>query len=161
MKILFVGIVFLSACSTHKLVSKREPHYLDDENFHPLAKVKRFSGSDILCFDEGHNNLAVRKGRYKPVLGLLESDGLKVVHLDKEFSLSRLGNCKLLYISAAMGHKDIGQREEAAKAAFSESEIKAVSEWVKRGGGFCSRLTINLWPTRWNLCFLRLAFGAV
>ncbi len=124
-------------CSTAEPVRKNsDPQYVEDGSFAPRAVSPAFTDRHPrLCFDQGHHNLAIRKERYQPILGLLESDGFQIHRLESSFQKNDLKSCDILYISAALGFTDTRQRELARRPAFTKDEIRAISEWVKEGGG--------------------------
>lgn len=113
---------------------RRPENYREDKNFR--AKVKKAAYINIhpkICFDEGHNNLAVEFGFYDPVLALAESDGYEVIRTTKRFTKEVLKGCKILYSSTVAGHPDAGE-EEADQSAFDVEEIESIMKWVREGG---------------------------
>jgi hypothetical protein len=138
--LLTVFLIF--SCATHSKKVENTvstgPKYRGDIDFHPRSKDPAFkvSGPKV-CFDEGHNNLAVDKGFYKPVWELIESDGYKLVHKKESFTLANLQECRILYVSAVLGYPKYDTKENkklAKRSAFSNAEISAISKWVHNGG---------------------------
>jgi hypothetical protein len=86
-----------------------------------------------VLFDEAHNNFHTARGRYKPFVDLIISDGYNVVSNLKPFNKQTLGTFKVLLIANAMGAEE-DDEAGAANSAFTPEEIKAVNDWVKGGG---------------------------
>lgn len=134
---LIILTALAQSCSTQPVTGIHTgPQYKGDTDF--IAKAKNPTFKDFrptVCFDEGHNNLAVHKGFYKPVLDLVESDGYIVIHKNESFTKSSLKDCSILYISAVLGYPDYKKNKELArKSAFADTEILAITNWVKNGG---------------------------
>lgn len=120
----------LFACASSPSKTSVGTIYSEDTEFHPSVKQPFFTKTrPNLCFDEGHNNLSYLKGRYRPVLELLKSDGIRIEERHDRFSKENLATCDLVYISAANppGAEKV--------SAFTPSEVDAIRSWVKRGGG--------------------------
>lgn len=113
-------------------------HYDADPSFHPKASAPAFTKKHpAVCFDRGHHNLWNDEegfGRYKPVLGLIESDGFRIIQERRKYDAKTLSGCDVLYVSAAMGHDDIAQKKLAARSAFTTAEISAIRKWVESRG---------------------------
>src|SRR5205814_7505341 len=60
-----------------------------------------------VLFDEGHNNLLTRNGRYKPFVDLIVMDGYQVVVSRKLFNKETLDTFTLLVVSNALGAEDV------------------------------------------------------
>lgn len=130
------SFVFLGCSTTSEIEKIRGPQYVEDGSFSPQAvRPALTSQHPHLCFDQGHHNLAIRKDRYRPVLGLLESDGFQIRYLENQIQKKELEDCDVLYISAALGFSDLQQRALARRSAFTTDEIQIITDWVKRGGG--------------------------
>lgn len=86
-----------------------------------------------VLFDEAHNNFHTARGRYKPFVDLITSDGYNVVSNLKPFNKQTLGTFKVLLIANAMGAEE-DDEAGADNSAFTPEEIKAVNDWVKGGG---------------------------
>jgi hypothetical protein len=132
--ILLLLLISCSHTSGKKVVTKPQ-HYRGDTDFHPKAKNPAFTETHPkVCFDEGHNNLAVEHGFYKPILELLTSDGYEVVHKKERFTEQALHECSILYVSAVLGHADYQNKKLSTQSAFNEKEIKSITTWVENGG---------------------------
>lgn len=129
-KLSLIGLLVAVACAS---MQKRPDHYREDKEFHP--KVKKAAYIKLhpkVCFDEGHNNLAVEFGFYDSVLELLESDGYEILRLKKRFTPDVLKGCNIIYSSTVSGHPD--NVEEASESAFDVEEIESIVKWVREGG---------------------------
>jgi hypothetical protein len=82
-----------------------------------------------IVFDEGHNNVHALSGRFAPFARLLRSDGCQVSVIRSRFTATALAGADVLVIVNASGPE--GTRESAA---FTESEIAVVKNWVAAGG---------------------------
>lgn len=114
----------------------RPENYREDKSFHPRSKKPAYINlHPKVCFDEGHNNLAVEFGFYDTVLSLLESDGYQIIRLKKRFTSDVLKGCKVVYSSTVSGHPD-ADAEKADDSAFDAEEIESIVKWVREGGSF-------------------------
>ena len=106
-----------------------EPPRTADESFHPEIERPAYpkGAGPVVLIDEAHNNFHTAGGTYKPFAALLERDGYVVKPLNSGLTAESLGACGVLVISDAMPLEDGG-------SPFTESEIKAVYDWVKSGG---------------------------
>jgi hypothetical protein len=86
-----------------------------------------------VLFDEAHHNYHTAGGRYKPLAGLITSDGYQIVPNHEKFSRELFRTGDILVIANAMGSERMGQ-DEAANPAFTDAECDAVRDWVKEGG---------------------------
>jgi hypothetical protein len=86
-----------------------------------------------VLFDEAHNNFHTTKGRYKPFVDLVTSDGYNVVGSRKVFTRASLDTFKIVIIANALGAED-DDEDGADSSAFTPDEIQAVHDWVRGGG---------------------------
>lgn len=125
-------LLLLWGCSS---IPSRPDHYVEDKSFRPQSKKPIYIKlHPRVCFDEGHNNLAVEHGFYNATLGLLESDGYEIIRTKKRFTREFLKNCNVLYTSTVKGHPDENEKE-AAESAFDAEEIESIVKWVREKGG--------------------------
>ncbi len=131
----FFLMYFMVGCSgIHPKPHKSGKQYRGYPEFHPRAQNPAYKDSHPrVCFDEGHNNLAVDQGFYSPILGLLESDGYLVARMKERFNQKNLKNCRILYISAVRGHGE-STHPESRRSAFTKREMHAIQTWVRKGG---------------------------
>lgn len=136
--LLIFCLSFFISCSTipQPQPSPSKASYRADLNFHPKAKFKTFTHySPTLCFDEGHHNLSVENGFYKPVLELLESDGYQVIHHQGAFTSESLIHCHIVYSSAVLPLPTIEESKKIKNpSAFTDQEINNLYSWVIQGG---------------------------
>lgn len=131
LRVHFFLALFLLGCSS---VPNRPENYREDLEFRPrVPKAIYINLHPKVCFDEGHNNLAVEYGFYDSVLNLIESDGYEVIRLKKRFTPDILKQCKIIYSTTVLGHPDI-QEKEAGDTAFDVEEIESIVKWVRKGG---------------------------
>src|SRR5688572_5488843 len=80
----------------------------------------------VVLLDEAHFNFHTADGRYLPFATLLRRDGYDVRASKLPFSKASLKDAKILVIANAQA--------ESNKSAFTDEEVRAVSDWVKAGG---------------------------
>ena len=80
----------------------------------------------VVLLDEAHSNFHTAEGRYLPFATLLRRDGYEVRASKLAFSKATLKDAKILVIANA--------QSESNKPAFTDDEVRAVSDWVKAGG---------------------------
>ena len=80
----------------------------------------------VVLLDEAHTNFHTADGRYLPFATLLRRDGYDVRASKLAFSKASLKDAKILVIANAQA--------ESNKSAFTDEEVRAVSDWVKAGG---------------------------
>jgi len=91
--------------------------------------------------DEGHWNRYTASELLAPLAKLASRDGFRVERHRSKFSLGSLEGIRILLVAGARSMPaglDSTVRFAGARAdypAFSQAEVDAVSEWVKRGGG--------------------------
>src|SRR5688572_22463514 len=80
----------------------------------------------VVFLDEAHSNFHTADGRYLPFATILRRDGYDVRASKLAFSKASLKDAKILAIANATA--------ESNKSAFTDDEVRAVSDWVKAGG---------------------------
>lgn len=101
----------------------------------PILNPAYESGKGPVVFiDEGHHNFHTKNGRYVAFSKLLERDGYTVKAYKGEFVESELSRGDILVISNALHEINVENWYLPNPSAFTESEIKAVKRWVKKGG---------------------------
>lgn len=88
----------------------------------------------VVAVDAGHNNFHTAGGRYKPFADVLRKDGYAVRELDGAFTAESIHGIEILVISNALNERNREDWALPTPSAFTESEIKAVTEWVQNGG---------------------------
>lgn len=82
-----------------------------------------------VLFDHGHNNSHSITGRFAPFARLLRADGCEVASVSSAITPAVLSGRDVLVIVNPRGP---GNRHELP--AFTDSEIRAIAEWVSAGG---------------------------
>jgi hypothetical protein len=84
-----------------------------------------------VALDEAHRNFHTLDGRYAPFGKLLRADGYRVAPNTRRLDRGALRDVDVLVVANATGGTT---PETAGQPAFSAREVKAVRDWVKRGG---------------------------
>lgn len=88
----------------------------------------------LVLIDGAHNNFHRANGNFAPLKILLEKDGYNVKSLDSSITEKRLSGCHILVISNALAENNVGRWYMPIYPAFTEEEVKAVKNWVAKGG---------------------------
>jgi hypothetical protein len=134
-----------------------------DEKFAPaITKPAHKPGrGPVIALDEAHNNFHTAAGRYLPFAELLRRDGYRVRALAAPFSRQSLKDVRLLVIANALGAPKPGANAQtgwtARPSAFSDEEVAAVREWVRKGGSLL--LVADHMPMPGAAAKLAAAFG--
>jgi hypothetical protein len=86
------------------------------------------TGPKVL-FDQGHHNRHKADGSYRPFTELVQNDGFRIDSLDSPFTPGSLAEARILVIVGAQSQTDTNQ-----EPAFTPSEIRSVTDWVRAGG---------------------------
>jgi hypothetical protein len=123
-------VMLLAMTMAHPLMAQQ----MADPEFKAVVDRPTYSKNyPRVLFDEAHNNFHTARGRYKPFVDLIVSDGYNVMSNLKPFNKQTLSTFKVLLIANAMGAED-DEEDGADKSAFTVGEIKVVHDWVKGGG---------------------------
>ena len=87
-----------------------------------------------LLFDEAHFNVHRADKTYRAFVDLVRNDGARVSVNHARFTSKSLSSYRLLVIAGALGAA-LEDETQAKRPAFTPDEIKAVKQWVARGGG--------------------------
>lgn len=138
-----IAILSCSSCSAGQRA---------DSTFVPTVTHPAYSPSKgpRVMIDAAHNNIHTASGRYSPFAKLIQKDGYRVDSGGEKFTRSYLENCAVLVISNALG-------ETESTAAFTQSEIEAVRDWVRSGKSLL--LIADHWPCGGAAASLSAAFG--
>lgn len=126
-----LAVLAAAACAGAALVSwapwreRGADGSFDTSVEHPALAGRRTR----VLFDHGHNNSHSINGRFAPFADLLRADGCDVRSASAPITPAELAGRDVLVIVNAHGPGD--SRESAA---FSDSEIRAIAEWVSAGG---------------------------
>ena len=88
----------------------------------------------VIFIDQGHNNIHTLNGRLRSTAKLLRRDGYRVLSYEGQFESSRLKEGKILMIVNAVHKSNLEDWTLPTPSAFSDDEIKAVTDWVYQGG---------------------------
>ncbi len=126
--ILFVLLLF----NCHCVFSQQEV----DRMFSVDLKEPAYKSyeSPVIILDEAHNNGSKLHTSFGPTSKILVKDGYTVKSNVEPFSFNTLKNADILVIIDALAAENIGNWKLPTPSAFSESEIKSIHNWVKKGG---------------------------
>jgi len=88
----------------------------------------------VVLLDEAHFNFHTADGRYQPFAALLRRDGYDVRPSKLPFSKASLKDAKILVIANALAERNKEEWTLPTPSAFTDDEVRAVSDWVKAGG---------------------------
>jgi hypothetical protein len=99
-----------------------------------------------VMLDEAHHNvMATATGGYRPLVQVLTDAGFDVTPNTLPFRPDRLATTDVVVVANPNGAGERAPTAERATSAFTDSEIDAVEEWVRRGGGLL--LVTDQYPT--------------
>lgn len=121
------------------------PFQEGDSSFDSTVRAPAYSGNHPrVLFDNAHYNIHKSSGRYKPFVDLISNDGYTVVANAEPFSESALERHDILVVANALGFRGAAQqianllrlegKVDFDIDAFSSTEVRAVTEWVRHGG---------------------------
>jgi len=88
-----------------------------------------------VLIDEAHHNFHTANGRYAAFADLLRKDGYRVLPSTNAFSRKGLEKADILVIANALHESNRNSWTLPTPSAFTATEIRVVSEWLKEGGG--------------------------
>lgn len=101
----------------------------------PVPRPAFAEGSGpVVRIDEAHNNYHTLSGRYAPFANLLRRDGFRLESSTAPLSKHSLGGTDILVIANALAGQADKQPAMAPASAFTDTEIRALHEWVEQGG---------------------------
>jgi uncharacterized protein (DUF2249 family) len=118
------------------LILSANGQQVSDTSFKPpIAKPAYSQGQGpVILLDEAHFNFHTANGRYQPFADLLRRDGYIVNASSSKFSKASLKSGQILVIANALAERNQTDWSLPTPTAFSDEEVKAVSDWVKDGG---------------------------
>ncbi len=122
---LFTTLLF--SLFIHLVFSQQVP----DTLYTPKIKEK-YTGT--IYVDHAHNNFHRIDNRFSPFAKVLKQAGYKVKSNAKKFTQANLKGITALVISNALAENSRPPFVVPTKSAFTDKEIKAIKEWVKKGG---------------------------
>ncbi|MBC7929547.1 MAG: DUF4350 domain-containing protein [Rubrivivax sp.] len=127
------AVALLAFCSFCAVARAQQ---VADPDFKPaIARpaYRQGRGPRVLL-DEAHHNFHTATGRYQPFAELLRRDGYVVEASAKPFNRESLKGARVLVIANALAERNIEDWSLPNPSAFTDEEIEAVREWVRRGG---------------------------
>jgi hypothetical protein len=101
----------------------------------PIDKPAYQSGrGPVVMLDEAHFNFHTADGRYSTFADLVRRDGYVVTPSRVAFTKESLDKGKILVIANALAERNRASWQIPTPSAFTDEEVKAVREWVERGG---------------------------
>lgn len=132
-RLLWSAVALLAFCSPCVVTRAQQ---VADPDFKPaIARpaYKQGRGPRVLL-DEAHHNFHTATGRYQPFAELLRRDGYVVEASAKPFNRESLKSARVLVIANALAERNVSDWSLPNPSAFTDDEIEAVREWVRRGG---------------------------
>ncbi|MBD0326302.1 MAG: DUF4350 domain-containing protein [Pyrinomonadaceae bacterium] len=108
-----------------------------DASFRPAIPKPTYAQGlgPLVLIDEAHFNFHTASGRYQAFAELLRRDGYNVQPSTVPFSREALKKARILVIANALAERNgSGDWSLPTPSAFTDEEIAAVREWVRRGG---------------------------
>ena len=153
LRVVLFTLSVLLACST---LSQQAV----DPEFVPSVDVSEYESGQgpLVLIDAAHLNHDTADGSYLPFAELLRADGYTVESNRAPFTRDALAHADILVIANAMHEQS--ERDWAplpSLAAFSDTEIQAVEQWVSEGGSLL--LIADHMPLSGHASKLAAAFG--
>ena len=150
------ALFFIAALAAGPARAQQVP----DTNFKPpiAAPAYKEGRGPVVLVDEAHNNFHTAYGRYLAFADLLRRDGYRVVPNTSPFTREALKRGRVLVIANAVNAQNVTNWTLPNPSAFSDEEVAAVREWVKRGGALF--LIVDHMPMPGAAEKLGAAFGA-
>ena len=125
-----VTFVFAAGRSQQTASTVEPPRSVDKSFSHVIQNPAYPEGKGpVVLIDEAHNNFHTAVGTYLPFADLLRQDGY-VIERAKDKITEKLLSSEAIYVIAdAQPPFNIGD-----PPTFAEEEIKALNDWVKKGG---------------------------
>jgi uncharacterized protein (DUF2249 family) len=128
--------LLLSLFSLVISVATASAQQVADMAFNPPIPSPAYSENrgPAVLLDEAHFNFHKTEGRYRPFAQFLRRDGYVVKPLTAKFSKESLSGAKILVVANALSEKNKEEWVLPTPPAFTDEEVKAVHDWVNRGG---------------------------
>ena len=88
----------------------------------------------LVYIDEAHHNVHTKESGYKAFSEALENDGYNIEALQEKVDSTTLKKCEVLVIANALNEINVDDWILPTPSAFSNTEIKNITEWVENGG---------------------------
>jgi hypothetical protein len=107
-----------------------------DTVFQPTLGTPAFGKGQgpVVLIDEAHHNFHTAEGRYSPFAHLLRRDGYVVRPAKSDFTAQLLKPANVLVVANALAAANQRNWAVPIATAFTAKEIRAVHDWVDRGG---------------------------
>lgn len=153
------ALIFFVIVLTNFLVAVSSAQQVADPSFNPPVPDPAYPSGQgpVVMIDEAHFNFHTVDGRYQTFAQLLRRDGYTVKASREKFSKTSLASGQILVIANALAERNQSDWTLPTPSAFSEEEIKSVSDWVKSGGSLL--LIADHMPFPGAAEKLALAFG--
>ena len=130
-----------------------------DPDFHPVVDHPEYKpeGGPVVLVDEAHFNYHTASGQYEPFARVLRLDGFRVQAFKETFKPRSLKQGDILVIANAVSEATANNWSSPPASAFSDNEIAALRNWVRRGGALF--LIVDHMPSPGSNEKLASAFG--
>ena len=127
-----ICLIIVGAC----LAAAAFGQQVSDTSFAPPIPNPMYKSGKgpVVLLDEAHFNFHTADGRYQPFAALLRRDGYDVRASKLSFSKASLQDAQILVIANALAERNKEEWKLPTPSAFTDDEVRAVSEWVKAGG---------------------------
>jgi hypothetical protein len=109
---------------------------IPDTVFQPVIDNPKYAVNNgpLVLVDESHYNFHTIYNRFKPFCNLLRRDGYQIKGGSGRFTPKSFTNVGILVISNALNTRNAGDWSLPTPSAFDDDEIKAIHDWVQKGG---------------------------
>ncbi|KAA9035500.1 hypothetical protein FW778_21310 [Ginsengibacter hankyongi] len=126
-------IYFMLIFSLVFILSSVKGQQINDSSFNTnLLKPAYLNKHPSVLIDAAHYNAFFTLNRIQPFCKLIYADGYNVDTIGRRFNSRMLSNYDIVVIFTAQGGPD--ESDSAEFSAFSDSEIEALINWIKKGG---------------------------
>jgi hypothetical protein len=153
------GVTWVAMIAVAASLATVNAQQVVDPDFHPLVDhpYHKAESGPVVMIDEAHVNYHTTSGRYEPFANVLRLDGFRVKPFTTKFSSRALKQVDVLVIANAVSEATAKNWSAPPSSAFSDEEIAAVRNWVRRGGSLM--LIVDHMPIPGSNEKLAAAFG--
>lgn len=107
-----------------------------DNDFVPVIDSPLFEQGKgpVMLVDGGHNNFHTLEGKFAPFGKIAEADGFRVRSIPGKINSGLLEEARILVIANALNEKNTDNWQLPVYPAFTDEEVKQISNWVRNGG---------------------------
>lgn len=120
------SIIPFTGCAQQEVDRDFIPHIS-----HPLFEPGK---GPVLLVDGGHHNFHTLEDKFSPFGKIAEMNGFQVQGTSTGINRELLKNAKILVIANALNEKNVDRWQQPVHPAFTQEEIKQISNWVWNGG---------------------------